>query len=150
MNSEFNLQEVESRLAECVTTLRLRDILANAGIPADESIKLSLKCGGKDIVQDIKIPTICPSTVIEKRPIDLAEEIKCFLNLAEREKSLLGMLPQNESSPSFDGTTETIVELTIKRGILKFGDEEFSRQEIRFRNIICCPCFPGAGFCCVK
>jgi hypothetical protein len=99
MSYEFNLQELEKRLAQCLECGGLREILAKAGIPESEPVKLSIKSGDMDVITDYVIPTTNPPVPVTPTKIDFNKEIRNFLDDAESFNFLLSALPPSEELP---------------------------------------------------
>ncbi len=141
MSSEFNQQELESRLAKSVICCGLRDILTKTGIPAEETVMLHIKQGDEILVSH-EIPKKSPKIAIVQQATDFGEEIDDFFDRAEAFNGLLSTLPKPE--PSTDGTTKTLFKLIFDIGNLQFGEppEEYPHLQIIKSMVPCCPPYP--------
>jgi hypothetical protein len=115
MSSEFNQQELEACLAQCLKCGGLREILAKAGIPENEPVTLSIKSGDIeviDLITDYEIPITNPLVPVIPTEIDFDQEIRDFLNQAESCHDLLSLLPPSEKLS--DGTIKNPFQLDFK------------------------------------
>ena len=114
MISVCNKQKLETILAQFMQSGELRRILAKAGIPESEPVKLSIKCvdTDMDIITDYDIPTTSPEVPVTPTEIDFEREIKDFLTQSETSPDLLSALPKSDLLP--DGTTGTTFKWTFK------------------------------------
>jgi len=121
---EFDQQELELRLEKCIASGKLREILANAGIPKCRPVQLSIKCidSDTDVIKDYVIPTI------NSRVGDFEQEMREFFDQAEEAPDIQLLSAFPKSDPSSDGTTKTHFISTFT----------FSKTTITFRFGICC------------
>lgn len=126
MSSEFNQQELEACLAQCLKCGGLREILAKAGIPENEPVQLSIKYIDRDVVTDYEIPTTTPQPPASPTEIDFDQEMKTFLNRVPT--SLLDELTRSE--PLTNGTTSKPFEWTFKSSV---------KTIVSQRRVCCCP-----------
>lgn len=114
MISVCHKQDLENCLAQSIVSCRLREILAKAGIPESEPIKLSIKCvdTDMDVITDYEIPTTIPPVPVAATETDFDQEIKNFLDQAETDHGLLSALSKSDPLP--DGTTNRTFDVTFE------------------------------------
>ena len=113
MISVCDKQKLEMILDQFMQSAELRRILAKAGIPESEPVKLSIKRVDTDmeVITDYDILTTSLEVPVAPTEIDFEREIKDFLDQAETDYGLLSALPKSE--PLLEGTTRTTFECTF-------------------------------------
>lgn len=121
MISVCNKQKLETILDQFMYSAELRRILAKAGIPESEPVKLSIKCGDMDVITDYEIPTTSPQFPFAPIETDFEQEMKILLDRAEDSHGFLSKLPPSDKLSG--GTTKTFFQLVFKSSsrTIEFG-----------------------------
>ena len=135
MSIEFNLQVLETALAQSLESGEFRRILVNIGIPVQADVLLRItNCTGI-IIDDFEIPKTNQQYAADLSGTNFYQALKDFFDAAEENFSLLDALPQCNPLP--DGTAESAFVLTFK-----FNDNEEKQFSIACcrRNGVCVSC----------
>jgi hypothetical protein len=142
VSPKFDQQKLELSLAKSLIGCRLREILANAGVPANKAVTLHIKQGEETILSR-EIP-INLNVAFAQTQNDFEEEIIAFFDKAEASFGLLSAL--HNFDPHSEESTRIPIEFTFDIGSPKSGKPP--NLQYRLAGCTICNDPPPLHLCC--